>query len=184
MHYRVRYSLDFDRKILSGQVCVCTWEIASRVEKLVIYYMKNCEQGDVFFSKLLSKQARLLWAFHPIFVTWFLVVLGDKVTKILRNSLFIFHFVLPILPCKWKTLYRKSRNLSDKKAKTMLQKMWWARHLSNAVSSLFAFLFAIRFIWLYLECILKALNWVAWRFLSWNHGSIRVVLLKNLTNHP
>ena len=31
-----------------------------------------------------------LWAFHPIFVTWFLVVFGDQVTKILHNSLFTF----------------------------------------------------------------------------------------------
>ena len=29
-------------------------------------------------------------AFHPIFVTSFLVVFGEKVTKILRNSLFTF----------------------------------------------------------------------------------------------
>ena len=27
---------------------------------------------------------------NPIFVTWFLVVFGDKVTKILHNSLFTF----------------------------------------------------------------------------------------------
>ena len=49
--------------------------------------------------------------FHPILVAWFLVVFGDEVTKILCNSLFIFYFVLPVLPCKWKTSYRKSRNL-------------------------------------------------------------------------
>ena len=30
--------------------------------------------------------------FHPILVTWFLIVFGDEVTKILRNSLFIFDF--------------------------------------------------------------------------------------------
>ena len=33
---------------------------------------------------------RNFWAFHPIFVTWFLVVFGDQVTKILHNSLFTF----------------------------------------------------------------------------------------------
>ena len=54
-------------------------------------------------------------------VTSFLVVFDDKVSKILRNSLFIFHFVLPILPCKRKTWYRKSRNPSDGK-KTNLPK--------------------------------------------------------------
>ena len=47
----------------------------------------------------------------------FLVVFGDEVTKILRYSLFIFHFVLPVLPCKRKTLYRKSRNKSIEKTK-------------------------------------------------------------------
>ena len=31
-----------------------------------------------------------LWAFHPISVTWFLVVFGNKVTKILCNSLFFY----------------------------------------------------------------------------------------------
>jgi hypothetical protein len=36
-------------------------------------------------------------------LSWFLVVFDDEITKILRNSLFIFHFVLPILPCKRKT---------------------------------------------------------------------------------
>ena len=49
--------------------------------------------------------------FHPILVTWFLVVFCDEVTKILRtSSLFIFHFVLPVLPFKRKTSCRKSRN--------------------------------------------------------------------------
>ena len=38
------------------------------------------------------------------------------------GSLFIFHFVLPILPCKWKTSYRKSCNLSDEKSKMKLLK--------------------------------------------------------------
>ena len=65
---------------------------------------------------------RILMRFHPILVTSFLVVFGNKVTKILRNSLFIFHFVLPILSCKRKTSYRKSCNLSDEKPKTMLPK--------------------------------------------------------------
>jgi hypothetical protein len=41
--------------------------------------------------------------------------------------LFIFHFVLPILPCKRKTSYRKSRNLSDEKPKTKLPKYVMSR---------------------------------------------------------
>ena len=52
----------------------------------------------------------LVYCFHPILVTWFLVVFGDEVMKILRNSLFIFHYILAVLPCKRKTSYRKSRN--------------------------------------------------------------------------
>ena len=40
----------------------------------------------------------LVDVFHPILLTWFLVVFGDEVMKIVRNSLFIFHFVLPVLP--------------------------------------------------------------------------------------
>ena len=50
-------------------------------------------------------------------------VFGDEVTKILCNSLFIFHFVLPILPCKRKISYRKSRNISDKNQKRSYQIM-------------------------------------------------------------
>ena len=30
----------------------------------------------------------------------------SKDTKIFSNSLFIFHFVLIILPCKWKPLHK------------------------------------------------------------------------------
>jgi hypothetical protein len=56
--------------------------------------------------------------FKPILVTSFLVVI-----KILHNSLFIFHFVLPILPCKWKTLNSKSSNQSDEKPKNEVTKI-------------------------------------------------------------
>ena len=45
------------------------------------------------------------------FGNFILVVFGNEVTKISCNSLFIFHFVFPILPCKRKTLFRKSHNL-------------------------------------------------------------------------
>ena len=46
----------------------------------------------VWYSEKASKIWKILhiWAFHPILVTWFLVVFGDKVTKILHNSLFTF----------------------------------------------------------------------------------------------
>ena len=73
-----------------------------------------------------------LWAFHPILITWFLVVFVDEVAKILRNSLFIFHLILPILPCKGKTLYIKSWNLSDEKPKTKLPKCVMSRAIVNS----------------------------------------------------
>ena len=57
---------------------------------------------------------------------------GDEVTKILTNSLFIFHFSLPILPCKQKSLYRKSRNLSDEKLKSKLRKYVMSRALDQS----------------------------------------------------
>ena len=74
-----------------------------------------------------------LWAFQPILVTSFLVVFSDEVTKILHNSLFIFHFVGPILPCKRKKSYRKSRHLSNKKPKMKLPKYV----MSQAINAIF-----------------------------------------------
>ena len=44
-----------------------------------------------WFSEAIDSLKRVCyWAFHTIFVTWFLVVFGDQVTKILNNSLFTF----------------------------------------------------------------------------------------------
>ena len=66
----------------------------------------------------------LFWAFHPILVTSFMAVLGDKVTKILRNSLFIFYFVLPILPY----IIQKIKQPKWRKTKKQsFQNMWRAR---------------------------------------------------------
>ena len=74
----------------------------------------------------------------PILVTSFLVVFGNEVTKILRSSLFVFHLVLPMLPCKWKTLYRKSCNLSDEKPKSKLPKYVMSRAYIWAKVQVFA----------------------------------------------
>ena len=38
----------------------------------------------------MSNNVIFVWAFHPIFVTWFLVVFGNQVTKTLCNSLSTF----------------------------------------------------------------------------------------------
>ena len=69
-----------------------------------------------------------MWEFHPILVTLFLVVFGNKVTRILCNSFCIFHLVLPILASEQKT-YRKSHNLRDEKPNTKLSKYEMSRAL-------------------------------------------------------
>ena len=56
-----------------------------------------------------------------------MVVFEYEVTNILHNILFIFHFVLPILPRKRKTWYRKSLNKSDEKPKMKLPKYVMSR---------------------------------------------------------
>ena len=81
---------------------------AGNQEKKVPSY--TLQQYRVSHIKTLGGTCGQLCCFHPILVTWFLVVFGDGVTKILCDTLFIFHFVLPILPCKQKALYRKLRN--------------------------------------------------------------------------
>ena len=43
--------------------------------------------------------------------------------KVLHNILFIFHFIWPVLPCKWKTSYRKSRYYSVEKPKKDVTKI-------------------------------------------------------------
>ena len=48
-----------------------------------------CIRNVLFFNSGLCRLV-YYWAFHPFFVTWFLVVFVDEVTKILRNSLFSF----------------------------------------------------------------------------------------------
>ena len=55
------------------------------------------EQKKAFFYQIPPDIVSCFFCcFYPILVTWFLVIFGDKVTKILRNSLFIFYFVLPV----------------------------------------------------------------------------------------
>jgi hypothetical protein len=56
-----------------------------------------------------------LLSFSSHFSFFVLVDKSYKKMETLRNSLFdcfllFFVSVLPVLPCKWKTLYRKSRN--------------------------------------------------------------------------
>ena len=56
-----------------------------------------------WFSEAIDSLKRVCyWAFHTIFVTWFLVVFGDQVTKILNNSLFTFFY--------WARQNRQKRN--------------------------------------------------------------------------
>ena len=67
--------------------------------QLLYSLLSNKTGGNPILFGCLS----LLLLFSSNLVTWFLVVFGDKVSKILQNSLFIFHFVFPVLSCKWKT---------------------------------------------------------------------------------
>ena len=50
----------------------------------------SCIRNFLFSNSGLCCRLVYYWAFHPFFVTWILVVFGDEVTKILRNSLFTF----------------------------------------------------------------------------------------------
>ena len=68
------------------------------------------------------------WAFHPILVTSLLVVFGNEVTKILCKSLFIFHFVLPMLPCNRKKLHRNTQPKWQKNQRRSYQSTWWGGH--------------------------------------------------------
>ena len=64
--------------IMSTQIC----SPFGHIFKTWWYSTKNCNvKSNSFHDKC---------CFHPILVTWFLVVFGNEVTKILRNSLFIF----------------------------------------------------------------------------------------------
>ena len=72
---------------------------------------------------------------------------ANQLEHTLSHSLFIFYFVLPILPCKRKTLYRKSHNPSDEKPKTKLPNYVMCRALEH----IYEFKFCAR-VWLY-SCI-------------------------------
>ena len=110
---------------------ICTNELCLKKAITLFPALKLIDQ--VFSTN--QSEFCFLCCFHPILVTWFLFFFGDEVTKILRNSLFIFYFllffifILPVLPCKPKTSYRKSCNLSDEKQKWSYQNIWWARQM-------------------------------------------------------
>ena len=108
-------------------------------QEQVEYISKKIIWGEPL-SHLWVSKIWSFWAFHPILASSFLVVFGDEVTKILPYNLFLFHFVLTILPWKRKTSYRKSCNLSDEKPKTKLPKyvmsqafMFFGKSLVNNV---------------------------------------------------
>ena len=75
-----------------------------------------------------------LWAFHPILVTWFLVVFGDEVTKILRNSLFTF-LLSKARQAKQKFKVKKNHATKmTKKPKTKLPKFVMSRALVDLIT--------------------------------------------------
>ena len=67
-----------------------------------VLIVNMCDNGRIMYASegkeiyrsgtFLHNKAKVChhWAFHSIFVTWFLVVLGNEVTKMLCNSLFTF----------------------------------------------------------------------------------------------
>ena len=97
--------------------------------KVLLTFKTNYAKSTLFPTGILARWNfafidEIYEQFIPsILITSSLVLFGDKVTKILCNSLFMFHFVLPILPCKWKTLYRKSHNLTWWKTKNEVTKI-------------------------------------------------------------
>ena len=69
---------------------------------VIVYSLSTGNNGLKFmldYVAFLIFLMLLFVVFIPFwYVIWFLVVLGKEYMKILCNSLFIFHFVLPILP--------------------------------------------------------------------------------------
>ena len=63
-----------------------------------------------------------LWCFHPIWVTWFLVVFGNEVTKLLRISLFIFHFLC------WPAI-KGVKEPKTKLPKYVTKIEWWVQQM-------------------------------------------------------
>ena len=55
--------------------------------------------------------------------------MATKLRKYLCNSLFIFHFVLPVLPCKWKQHTKNHATKVTKKPKMKLPKYVMSRAL-------------------------------------------------------
>ena len=84
------------------------------------YFWKNCSINERFIQILVSSFFGCFWQ------------------RSFQNSLFIFHFVLPILPLERKTLFRKSRNLSDEKPKSKLPKYVMRRAIVCVQICLFA----------------------------------------------
>ena len=83
----------------------------------------------------------VLWAFHPILVTWFLAVFGDEVTKIL--CLFFFYFFYRGRQIKIQSKENQTTKRT-KKQKTKLPKfvMSWALiqdHVKILMNSFFPF---------------------------------------------
>ena len=66
---------------------ICKFLSASRI---LTEFWQNLEK----FRQISAYKCNY-WAFHLILLTSILVDFGNKVTKTLRNSLFIFHFALP-----------------------------------------------------------------------------------------
>ena len=70
-------------------------------------------------------------SFSFILVTWFSVVFGDEVTKILCNSLFLYHFCLACLALITENIVQKITQLTwGKREKNEVTKMKRNKHWS------------------------------------------------------
>ena len=71
-----------------------------------------CKRGQIWFPEMCTVSHMSFSSYSSFFI---LVDKSYEKRKILHNSLFVFLlffiFILPVLPCKRKTLYRKSLNL-------------------------------------------------------------------------
>ena len=61
----------------------------------------------MFFHETVQLGVVDLCCFHPILVTWFLVIFGDEVTKILRNFVY-FSFCLARLALQTESIVQKN----------------------------------------------------------------------------
>ena len=93
--------------------------------------------GEYFKACSFKKQKHnALYELSSILVNSFVVFLATKLPKYCVIVCLFFHFFLPILPCKRKTLRRKSRKLNDKKPSMKFPKYVMSRTIVTLLHNL------------------------------------------------